>query len=297
MNEQKGRFVNFMLDYWIDYNKFTGASMICAMFLNFFFLIFKLVACAIILVVCAPHLVANNLLNKQEKSIVQKMLYILMVLISLCIDVPLLILCVAVFAVLYDYIVAGDFRGVILSILLIFILVRILVPLLVSLFVKSDNVATESEDIDVYEQEGIINNNALIEDSQIGYHESFKEDNIDKMSGIEFERFCAELLVKCGYSNVRLTVCSGDQGIDVLAEKDDLKWGFQCKRWGIENHIGNDVIQKTFAGKAFYHCDIAVVITTTTFTRKAEEYAKETGIILWGRDKLYDMMEKVNYID
>lgn len=295
MNEQKDRFVSFMLDCWVDYNKFTGISRICAVFLNFFFLIFKLVACAIIMVVCAPHLVANNLLNKQEKSIVQKMLYILMVLISLCIDVPLLIVCLAVFTVLYDSIVAGEFIVIILSVLLIFILVRILVPLLMSLFAKSDNVATESEDIDVSEQETIINNNELVENFEIGYQESFQEDKIDKMSGIEFERFCAELLVKCGYSNVRLTTCSGDQGIDVLAEKDELKWGFQCKRWGLETHIGNDVIHKTFAGKAFYHCDIAAVITTTTFTRKAEEYARETGIILWGRDKLYDMLKKANY--
>jgi|GEM_PF-1472210 len=118
--------------------------------------------------------------------------------------------------------------------------------------------------------------------------------NIDAMNGSDFEHFCADLLRVNGYVNVRITAGAGDHGIDILAEKDETLWGFQCKRWGEETHIGNDVVRDTFAGKAYYHCDIAVIITTTAFTRKAEEYARETGILLWGRDKLYRLMEKMN---
>ena len=117
---------------------------------------------------------------------------------------------------------------------------------------------------------------------------------VNNMSGSEFEHFCAKLLRLNGYTNVRITPGAGDQGIDIIAEKDDMKWAFQCKRWGWETHVGNDVVQKTFAGKAFYHCDIAVVITTSSFTHKAEEYARETGVLLWGQDKLYKLMEKMN---
>lgn len=118
--------------------------------------------------------------------------------------------------------------------------------------------------------------------------------SVENMDGAEFEHFCADLLRINGYTNVRVIAGSGDQSIDILADKDDMKWAFQCKRWGQENHVGNDVVQKTFAGKAFYHCDIAAVITTSTFTRKAEEYARETGILLWGQDKLYRLMEKMD---
>lgn len=118
--------------------------------------------------------------------------------------------------------------------------------------------------------------------------------SIENLSDTDFEHFCADLLRINGFSDVRVTSGSGDHGINLLAEKDDMKWAFQCKRWGQETHIGNDVIQKTFAEKAFYHCDIAVVITTSSFTRKAEEYAKETGVLLWGQDKLYKLMEKMN---
>ncbi len=128
------------------------------------------------------------------------------------------------------------------------------------------------------------------------YEEEQEQDtiNIDAMSGTDFEHFCADLLRINGYKNVRITAGAGDHGIDIIADKDETKWGFQCKRWGAETHIGNEVVRDTFAGKAYYHCDIAVIITTTAFTRKAEEYARETGILLWGRDKLYKLMEKLD---
>ena len=138
--------------------------------------------------------------------------------------------------------------------------------------------------------------NDMLNQSEADYEEEIGQTqiDIDTMSGTDFERFCADLLRINGYTNVRVIAGSGDQGIDILADKDDLKWGFQCKKWKQESHVGNDVMHKTFAAKAFYHCDIAVVITTSTFTRKAEEYARETGILLWGRDKLYRLMEKMN---
>lgn len=140
--------------------------------------------------------------------------------------------------------------------------------------------------------------NDMLKQSEADYEEEKAEEatpqkiSIDAMSGTDFEHFCADILRMSGYTNIRVTSGSGDQGIDIIAEKDDMKWGFQCKRWGLETHVGNDVIQKTFAGKAFYHCDIAVVITTTLFTRKAEEYARETGVLLWGRNKLFDLVRK-----
>lgn len=57
---------------------------------------------------------------------------------------------------------------------------------------------------------------------------------VDNMDGTEFEYFCANLLRVNGYTNVRVTSGSGDQGMDILAEKDNAVWGFQCKRWGVK---------------------------------------------------------------
>ena len=52
---------------------------------------------------------------------------------------------------------------------------------------------------------------------------------VDSMEGHDFEYWCADLLRKNGYENVEVTPGSGDQGIDVLAEKDGIKYAIQCK--------------------------------------------------------------------
>lgn len=80
--------------------------------------------------------------------------------------------------------------------------------------------------------------------------------------------------------------------IDITAEKGDVKYAFQCKRW--ESSVGNSALREAFAGKAFYHCDIGVVMTNSNFTSKAKQYAKETGIRLWDRKKIYELMKNLD---
>ncbi len=43
---------------------------------------------------------------------------------------------------------------------------------------------------------------------------------VDYMDGHDFEYWCADLLRHNGFSNVRVTQGSGDQGVDILAQKD-----------------------------------------------------------------------------
>lgn len=110
----------------------------------------------------------------------------------------------------------------------------------------------------------------------------------DAMDGIEFEMFCAELLSKNGYTKVEVTSGSGDFGVDVLAEKDGVKYAIQCKRY--ESNIGNAAVQEVFSGKEFYKCHIGVVMTNQHFTSSAIETANRTGIILWDREQLEKMI-------
>ena len=105
--------------------------------------------------------------------------------------------------------------------------------------------------------------------------------SIDCMEGYEFEYFCADLLAKNGFSDVQVTQTSGDQGVDILAVKDELKYAIQCKNYS--SHLGNTPVQEVCAGKMFYQCHIAAVITNTTFTAGAKELAKATGVLLWDR--------------
>ena len=114
-------------------------------------------------------------------------------------------------------------------------------------------------------------------------------DDIDMFDGREFEIFCAKIIRKNGFSNVKVTPVSGDQGVDIIAYKDNLKYAFQCKHYS--NSLGNKPIQEVFAGKTFYQCNVAVVITNSTFTEGAKVLAKSTGVLLWDRSVLHKLVK------
>nr|DAO43480.1 MAG TPA: Restriction endonuclease [Caudoviricetes sp.] len=105
---------------------------------------------------------------------------------------------------------------------------------------------------------------------------------IDQMEGHQFEYWCADLLKKLGFENVQVTPGSGDQGVDVLAEKGGVKYAVQCKCYS--HDLGNTPIQEVEAGRIFYNCHVGVVITNRYFTRGAKELAQRTGTLLWDRD-------------
>lgn len=116
--------------------------------------------------------------------------------------------------------------------------------------------------------------------------------DVDSMEGIEFERYCANLLIKLGYRDVICTPGSGDQGVDIVAVRDDVKYAIQCKRYS--NDLGNAPIQEVTAGRAYYQCHIAAVLTNAHFTASAKKLAEINGVLLWDREKLYEMIDRAN---
>ena len=112
------------------------------------------------------------------------------------------------------------------------------------------------------------------------------------MRGLDFERWCAEMLRKNGFVNVRVTQGSGDQGVDVLAEKDGIKYAIQCKCYASD--LGNAPVQEVNAGKAIYHCHVGVVMTNRFFTSGAKRAADATGVLLWDRNKIEEYIRNVD---
>ena len=108
--------------------------------------------------------------------------------------------------------------------------------------------------------------------------------HFDAMDGHEFERFCADLLLKNGFAKAEVTRGSGDHGVDILAEKDGLTYAIQCKRQS--SNVGNKAVQEIYSGRTFYGRNVGAVLTNQYFTQNAKEAAQRTGIILWGRDWL-----------
>lgn len=112
---------------------------------------------------------------------------------------------------------------------------------------------------------------------------------VDLMDGQEFERWCAALLRQNGYTDVELTTVSGDQGVDILAQKDGIRFAIQCKCYSSD--IGNSPVQEVTTGKVIYRCQIGAVMTNRYFTAGAKTAAEATGTLLWDRDKLREMMK------
>ncbi|MDO4976829.1 MAG: restriction endonuclease [Eubacteriales bacterium] len=112
-------------------------------------------------------------------------------------------------------------------------------------------------------------------------------EDVDLMSGSEFESVVCELFKKMGYAAF-VTKASGDQGVDVIAEKNGVKIGIQAKCYS--NTVGNSAIQEVVAGKKFYTCNRILVVTNNYYTKSAIELAAANGVTLWNRDVLSEKM-------
>jgi HJR/Mrr/RecB family endonuclease len=118
----------------------------------------------------------------------------------------------------------------------------------------------------------------------------FTINDIDLMGGIEFENLISLLFSKMGYVT-KVTKSSGDQGVDIIAEKNGHKIGIQAKCYA--KAVNNSAIQEVVAGIRHYQLDKTIVVTNNYFTKSAQELAKINGVILWDRTILSAKLEDI----
>jgi restriction system protein len=116
-------------------------------------------------------------------------------------------------------------------------------------------------------------------------------DEIDDMSGIEFEKYLEMLFKKLGYS-VKRTQASGDYGADLIISTKGYKVAVQAKRY--KNRVGLKAVQEIVSAKAFYRCSDAWVVTNSYFTNQAHNLAKMNNVSLIDREELIRMIIKAN---
>lgn len=121
---------------------------------------------------------------------------------------------------------------------------------------------------------------------------NYQMEEIDEMSGIEFEYFIARLLEMDGYDKVEITKASADDGVDLIAYKNKKKIAIQCKRY--KANVSNSAVQQVYSGKDFYKCDDAYVITNSYFTKSAQNTAFAHNVSLIDRDTLIDILNRVS---
>jgi hypothetical protein len=104
-------------------------------------------------------------------------------------------------------------------------------------------------------------------------------------SGDEFEHFVAKVLTGHGH-HAEVTQASGDYGVDLILNGDIA---VQVKFYG--SVVGPTAIQEVVAGKAFYGCSEAWVVTNSSFTPAATALAEANGVRLIAGEELEWLVE------
>jgi restriction system protein len=102
----------------------------------------------------------------------------------------------------------------------------------------------------------------------------------------EYEGYCRRLLEQAGWQS-RQTPGSGDQGADVVAEKNGLTAVLQCKLWGTP--ITNKAVQEIVAAKAFYAARIGIVVSNQPYTPSAQTLASVNNVFLLHHNDLKEL--------
>lgn len=106
---------------------------------------------------------------------------------------------------------------------------------------------------------------------------------IDQMTGYEFEDFVAYLYKQQGYV-VQKTGMSGDLGVDLVVQKENVKAAIQVKRY--RGSVGRSAISDAVAGMAQYKCTSCAVVTNSYFTFHARKLAYANNCQLIDRKAL-----------
>jgi len=116
-------------------------------------------------------------------------------------------------------------------------------------------------------------------------------DDVDSMSGQEFEQLLVQLFSARGYQ-VERTKVTGDQGGDLILQKLRERVVLQAKRWS--GPVGNSAVQEVVAAIKYYGCSRAMVVTNSTYTKSAVDLAAANGVELWDRARLVLELQNVS---
>lgn len=172
-------------------------------------------------------------------------------------------------------------------------------------FLSFRNRRRERGEGDTREQAEVVNEDLTPEDALAAAYQKLRKsleadllDQVKSSSPAFFERLVIDLLVSMGYGGSRRDAGraigkSGDGGIDGIIKEDKLGLDaiyIQAKRW--EGTVGRPEIQKFAGALQGQRATKGVFITTSNFSREAEEYANiiNTKIILVDGERLATLM-------
>lgn len=108
----------------------------------------------------------------------------------------------------------------------------------------------------------------------------------EQLDGISFEHELAAVLRKANYT-AEVTPRSGDDGVDIWAEKDGETIAIQCKRYG--GAVGPAVVRELHGVLMHLEADRGIVATTGYFTEGAIGFVEDKPIELWTLDEILQL--------
>lgn len=108
-------------------------------------------------------------------------------------------------------------------------------------------------------------------------------EEVDEMTGIEFEQFLYYKFKKRGFK-VKTTPVTGDYGADLVIRKKREIIVVQAKRY--QRDVGIAAVQEVIGSIAYYQASKGMVITNSFFTPNAVNLARANDIILWKRKEV-----------
>jgi restriction system protein len=118
-------------------------------------------------------------------------------------------------------------------------------------------------------------------------------DDVDVMTGTQFERCLAVMFTRLGY-DVELTE-TYDFGADLIVTKDGLRSAVQAKRQA--KRVGEHAVQQAIAGRDFYKCHAASVVTTAEVQPRVRTLAGSTGVSILDRQHLTRMLQMASMVE
>lgn len=112
----------------------------------------------------------------------------------------------------------------------------------------------------------------------------------DELTPIDYELQCAAALCNLGW-NARTTKATGDQGVDVIADRPGVRVVLQCKKYN--QPVGNSAVQEVFAAMAFERAQHAAVVSNASYTQAARQLAATTGVHLLHHSELSQLSDRI----
>jgi hypothetical protein len=115
-----------------------------------------------------------------------------------------------------------------------------------------------------------------------------------QMKPEDFEKYVADIFRRMGYA-VKVTGGAYDGGVDVVAEKNGIKYYIQCKRHSAKNEVGVGAVRDFYGSLADRVANgKGYMVTTGKFTLEAERFAADKPIELVDSHRLLDYIHLAN---